>query len=453
MTPGNITPRTVLPIRYILVFWLFLLSAVAFLDRTNISIAGNFLAASYHLDSIRLGWVFSAFLVGYAAFQIIGGWLAVRMGPRRVLAAGVLWWGIFTALTALVPTNLRISLILLIAVRFALGAGEAVVYPATNQFVARWIPVHERGKANGWIFAGVGAGAGLTPPLIVAIITHYGWRSSFWFSAGLGVFMGIVWYLIARDTPAKHPFISVGELHHIQSQLPDSDSDPISANIMSTPLIVPLLAPARFSWVNLLTKKNVWLLTFSYFTYGYVAWIFFSWFYIYLAQVRGLNLKTSAYYAMLPFLAMTICCLIGGVINDWVSKRYSLRLGRCGIGVISLLLTAVFLVVGATAHSPELASVILAGGAGSLYLSQSSYWSVTADIGGHQAGILSGIMNMGAQCGGAITASLTPVIALHYGWVTSFAVAAGLALLGGCAWIGVDPTVNIASPLAMTSID
>ena len=195
------------------------------------------------------------------------------------------------------------------------------------------------------------------------------------------------------------------------------------------------------------------LLTFSYFTYGYVAWIFFSWFYIYLAQARGLNLKISAYYAMLPFLAMTICCPVGGVINDWISKRYTLRLGRCGIGVISLLLTAVFLVLGATAHSPKLASFILAGGAGSLYLSQSSYWSVSADIGGHQAGLLSGVMNTGAQCGGAITASLTPIIALYYGWITSFAVAAGLALLGACAWIVIDPTLNIASPLDTASVD
>ena len=114
--------------------------------------------------------MFSAFLLGYAGFQIPGGWLAVRFGPRRVLTWAVLWWGVFTALTTAVPVNTTSTLLLLILVRFGLGIGESVVYPAANQFVARWIPVQERGKANGWIFAGVGAGAGLTPPLLTAII-------------------------------------------------------------------------------------------------------------------------------------------------------------------------------------------------------------------------------------------------------------------------------------------
>ncbi len=71
------------------------------MDRTNISIAGPAIRGELRLDDIHLGWVFSAFLMGYAAFQILGGWLAYRYGPRLVLASGVLWWGVFTALTAL----------------------------------------------------------------------------------------------------------------------------------------------------------------------------------------------------------------------------------------------------------------------------------------------------------------------------------------------------------------
>src|SRR5580692_3779531 len=125
-------------VRWYLIAWLFVLSAVAFLDRTNISIAGSSLAAAYHLNNVQLGWVFSAFLAGYAVFQTPGGRLADRVGPRRVLAGGVVWWGIFTALTALVPSNVRGALLLFISIRFLLGAGEAVVYPASNQFVARW---------------------------------------------------------------------------------------------------------------------------------------------------------------------------------------------------------------------------------------------------------------------------------------------------------------------------
>ena len=156
-------------VRWILVFWLFILSAVGFMDRTNVSIAGVAIGQEYQLDPIRLGWIFSAFLLGYAAFQIPGGWLAVKAGPRRVLALAVLWWGIFTALTASVSPHAEHALLLLFLVRLSLGVGESVIYPAANQFVSRWIPVAERGRAHGWIFAGVGAGSGLTPPLLTWI--------------------------------------------------------------------------------------------------------------------------------------------------------------------------------------------------------------------------------------------------------------------------------------------
>src|SRR3984957_4235483 len=180
-------------VRFFLAFWLFVLSGVAFLDRTNISIAGLQISSEYGLGNQRLGWIFSAFLIGYAGFQIPAGWLAVRFGPRLVLTLGVIWWGIATALTALLPTGIAHAVLLFIAIRFALGAGEAVISPAANQFVSRWVPVEERGFVNGLIFAGVGAGSGLTPPLLAWIITNQGWRSAFWFSATVGLIAGAVW--------------------------------------------------------------------------------------------------------------------------------------------------------------------------------------------------------------------------------------------------------------------
>ena len=191
-------------VRWFLVFGLFILSAVAYLDRVNISIAGSSIAAEYHLSNVQLGWIFSAFLVGYALFQTPGGWLADRLGPRRVLAAGVLWWGIFTALTALVSTKIAFTVLLFAAVRFLLGAGEAIIYPASNQFVSRWIPSAERGIANGLIFAGVGVGAGVTPVLITQVIIRYGWRWSFWMSAVIGLIAGTAWYFAPAGNAEWH---------------------------------------------------------------------------------------------------------------------------------------------------------------------------------------------------------------------------------------------------------
>jgi ACS family glucarate transporter-like MFS transporter len=419
-------------VRWLLVFWLFVLSAVAFLDRVNISIAGKSLAEAYGLSNVELGWVFSAFLIGYALFQTPGGRLADKLGPRRVLAGGVVWWGVFTALTAAVPETITGALALFIAIRFLLGTGEAVVYPASNQFVARWIPESERGLANGWIFAGVGAGAGLSPPLITYIMLHYGWRSSFWACAIIGLVAGAVWYVISRDSPAEHSSVSAAELKLIQSGLTLKLKGPAGEK------------RALLPWKNVVTSKEVLAVTVSYFCFGYVAWIFFSWFFIYLAQARGLNLKASAFYAMLPFIGMAVCCPVGGILSDALTRRHGARIGRCILAAVVIAVAAVFLAFGSKVESARLASVVLAGGAGALYLAQSSFWSVTADIAGVSSGSVSGFMNMGAQVGGAVTASLTPWIATRFGWTASFLVAAALCVVGALAWLLVDPSRALA---------
>ena len=416
-------------LRWALILWMFVMSAIAFLDRVNISIAGQALAREFKLSNIQLGWVFSAFVLGYALFQAPGGRLADRFGPRRVIALGVVWWGLFTTLTALVPAGFALALPLLLAVRFVLGNGEAVVYPSSNRLVANWIPSVERGRANGLIFAGVGAGAGVTPPLITYILVHWGWRWAFYASARVGLAAGAIWYLLARDTPQEHPWIGQRELAHIEAGLPAAGQD---ADGRGAP-----------PWKRIVSNKNVQVVTLTYFTFGYASYIFFTWFFTYLNKVRGLDLKASAIYSTIPFLAMAGCSPLGGWVADVLVKRYGRRVGRCGVAAFGMGLAAVFLALATQVKSAQLASVALAGGAGALYLSQSAYWAVTADIAGPWAGFTSGLMNMGGQIGGAVTASLTPWIAERFGWSASFLVAAALAAAGSAAWLRVDPDARV----------
>ena len=392
-------------VRLFLAFWLFILSGIAFLDRTNISIAGLQISQEFGLGNQRLGWIFSAFLIGYAGFQLPAGVLAARFGPRKVLSIGVVWWGIATALTAMLPSGIPHALFLLIAIRFVLGAGEAVIYPAANQFVARWIPQQERGFVNGLIFAGVGAGSGLTPPLLTWIIVEHGWRAAFWFSAAVGFIGGAIWWVLARDTPEQHPGVSRAELKEIHAGLPlELGGGPERAS--------RTLAPEpdnRISWRAIFTRIDLAALMAGYFSFGYIAWVFFSWFFLYMAQVRGFDLRHSARFAMLPFLCMTIASLAGGSLSDRLTRLYGLRVGRCYLASGALFLTSLFLLVGSQVRSPALAGFILAGGAGALYLSSSSFWSVSVDIAGRSSGVFSSLVNMGGQIGGALTASLTPV--------------------------------------------
>ena len=409
-------------VRWLLIGWIFVLSAVGYLDRVNIGIAGGAIMNDFHLDKVQFGWIQTFFVGAYALFQAPAGRLADGVGPRKILALAVLWWGLFTSLITIVPA-LATAFVLVIAIRFGLGVGEAVMYPAANKVVAAWIPSRERGLANGFIFAGVGFGAGVTPPLITHIMSVYGWRASFWFSSLLGLLAGAIWYWLGRDTPREHPWVNAAEAQFIEAGLPAPD----------------LIPKARLSWSEILSNKDVVVVTLSYFTYGYAAFIFFGWFFIYLNQVRGVDLKKSAVLSMLPFIAMAIGSSVGGWLSDRISKSFGKRAGRCYLAAAAIGLSAILIAMGTQIADTNTAVIYLAGGAGALYLSQSSFWSVSADIGKHSAGSVSGVMNMGAQTGSAITATLTPWIGTHYGWNASFLVAAALCAGGAVAWLFVNP--------------
>lgn len=421
-------------LRWLLIFWMFLMSAIAYLDRVNISIAGTAIQKDFNISNVELGYVFSAFVIGYALFQAPGGRLADKYGPRIVITAGVVWWGIFTTASALVPTGLSYSLTLMIATRFLLGLGEAVVYPSSNRLVSAWIPSLERGLANGVIFAGVGAGAGITPPLITYVLANWGWHMSFYVCAVIGLIAGLGWYLLARDTPRQHPWTSKEEIAHIEAGLPAPAKE--------------IESHKALPWGTILGDRNIIFISLSYFSFGYVAYIFFTWFFIYLNRVRGMDLKKSALYSMLPFIAMAVASSVGGWIADRLTKRYGKRVGRCGQAAFGMALSAVFLALATQVESAQVASFVLAGGAGALYVAQSAFWAVVADIAGSSSGSASGLMNMVGQIGGATTASLTPLIADKFGWTESFLVAAGLCALGSVAWLLVHPDRVIKHPEA-----
>jgi ACS family glucarate transporter-like MFS transporter len=410
-------------VRYLLIFLIFVVSAVVYIDRSNISIAGTYLAADYGISKIELGWVFSAFLLGYAAFQIPAGWVVGKLGPRKTLTLGLIWWSVLSVATAIVPPTMAGALWVLLGVRFILGLGEAVAYPCSNQFIAAWFPSHERGKANGWVFGGVGLGSGLAPPLVAFIVYTYGWHEVFYFSAALGLVIAAIWYKYARDTPAEHPSVTPQELAHIRA-------DP-SVKMKGIKGPVP--------WGRIFSSRDVWMCAIAYVGFCYVAFIFHTWFFIYLKDGRGLDLKQSAILAMLPFIAMTTCSVIGGAISDWLVKHKGQYVGRSLYGAATLFITGIFLVIGSQVQNTTLAVLVLAGGAGAVYLGQACYWAVAADFGGPYTGVVSGLINMAGQISGAITASATPWFAAAYGWPVAFYVAAGLTFACVIPWFFVNP--------------
>ena len=420
------------PVRYLLVLVIFLIAMVVNLDRSNVSIAGSYIAADFHISLVQLGWCFSAFMIGYAAFLIPSGWVAGKWGPRLTLTGGLIWWGAATIATALVPPNMSGALWLLMAVRFTLGLGEALAYPSANQFIAAWFPSTERGKANAWVQSGAQFGSGIAPPLVAFIIIRFGWHAAFFASAAIGLAIACLWYRAARDIPAQHSWVTPQEMAHIQAGLP--------VEIGTSRPPVP--------WGRIFSSKDTWGTALAYVGFGYAATIFSTWFFIYLKEGRGFDMKSSAVLGMLPFIATTTCCLAGGAISDWMVKRWTPYIGRSLFGAFTLGLAGIILIIGGHAENAVVASLLLAAGAGAIYLGQAVYYAVAADLGGPYAGVVSGMVSMCGQIAGAITASMTPFLATRYGWEYAFYVAAGVTFVCIIPWLFVNPTRGIYVPRA-----
>ena len=414
--------------RWAMIGLTFMVAAVAYLDRSNIAIAAPLLKEELGLSNVELGVVFSAFSLGYAATQPVAGRLADRFGAYRIIALGVVVWSVLTAVTASIPAGFGFAFLALLGVRFALGVSEAVIFPASNRMVANWMPPSERGLANGLIFAGVGVGAGIAPPLITTIMLTHDWRAAFWATAAIGLVALVLWLLMARETPAAHPWASAAERDYIKSVIPDSSS----------------ASTGTARWTMIIGNRTVQLLIFSYFCFGYAAYIFFTWFFTYLSTVRGLDLKSSGIYGTLPFIAMAVASPAGGWIADRLTVSRGGRVGRCGVASAGMVLAAVFIAAATQVEDVRVVAGVLALGSGALYLAQSAFWTLSADIGRRSAGAVSGVMNMGSQIGGAGVAMLTPLLADTLGWSVSFLFTAGVCLAGGGAWLWIDPDASLA---------
>jgi ACS family glucarate transporter-like MFS transporter len=419
--------------RWTIIALVFMIYVLMFIDRVNISIAAKFIMPEYGLTELQFGWIFSAFVLGYALSQIPGGWLGDRFGPRRVMTWAIVWWSIFTAATALAGELILASTFGVVGsfmiVRILIGIGEAAAPPNGNRIVANWVAPQERAFSLGIAISGAQLGGALTPPLIVWIMLTWGWREAFYFSGALGFAVAAVWYYFGRDTPEEHPKVNAAEMRHIaQGQ---SDRSEQAGALGDVP------------WRRLFGSRDLILLTIAYVVLGYISYFYFAWFYLYLVDERGFSVTSGGFYTMGPFLMGAAAGPIGGWLSDRLSERYGKRIGRCGLSGVSMFFTGFLLLFGATTKNPILAVVLLSLSIGVLYLSVSSFWAVTIDLTRTYAGTASGFMNMGGNLGGTVSPSLTPYLAQNYNWETSIMVMSGLCVVGALCWAGLHPEREI----------
>jgi ACS family glucarate transporter-like MFS transporter len=430
--PSSIPSTQPTGIRWRILFLLLLISIVTYIDRVNISVTARHMMPALGLTDIQMGWIFSAFVLGYALFQVPGGWMGDRWGPRRVLTFAVIWWSIFTALTAIAPTLPLVNLIgilgSLMVVRFLIGIGEAAALPNFNRAVANWHPPRERGLSIGITIGGIGIGSALTPPVTAWIMVNYGWQTAFYAAGLLGLAIALLWYWYARDFPRQHPHVNEAEAAIIEGKDQKKEDTQKSDHV---------------PWKAILTTPTVWWLTISYTCLGYVAYIYMSWFYLYLVNVRGFAILQGAFFASAPFIAMTIFCPLGGWVTDHLAEKYGLNWGRASVGGTGMILAALFIIIGANVEAPYVAIGFLSLGAGWLYFTVGPFWSTTTDLSKPYAGTLSGLMNTGANLGGTLSPTLTPWIADTYGWPVALGLAAAIAFIGGLCWFFIRPGLGL----------
>ena len=402
------------------------LAVVTYIDRVCIGQFAPAISKDLGLDSVRMGWAFTAFGIAYAAFEIPGGFLGDWLGPRRVLMRVVLWWSFFTAATGQVW-----NLASLLITRFLFGAGEAGCFPNLTKAFTTWLPPAERTRAQGITWLSARWGGAFTPPLVTAVMGWVGWRHAFEIFGGLGLIWAVLFYRWFRDDPMANPKLNTAErelLHH-SSRLAAGHSD------------VP--------WGRLLTSRQVWMLCWQYFCLSWGWYFFITWLPTYLREGRGLNVTVAAWLAVLPLLLGGLGNPAGILIGRLVFRRVqNVAVMRRVVATIGFTGASGFLIFSTTVNNPVKAMLCIALASFFNDLVMPGAWSSAMDVGGRNAGTVSGAMNMWGNVGGA----LSP-LAIGYilkltsnNWNITFYLSGAIYLLGIVFWMLLDPVTPLEDP-------
>ena len=319
-----------------------------------------------------------------------------------------------------------------VIVRFLVGVGEAAAYPNASKMVAFWMGAGHRGTGSSLVFTGIGMGGALTPTLIAWAMQRWGWRISFYLCALLGILVAAVWRFYATDHPEEHPHVNQAELGAIRAGLTPAMRD--------AQFTIP---GQRLSWSKMLTSSSVWALILSYFCIAYPAYIYYTWFYIYLVRVRGLTLMQGGLWGSTPFLAIMLLAPLGGWASDRLVARIGKRRGRQSAVWLGVVCSATLLWAGAHTANNTLAILMLAGASGFNLFATASWWAACIDLTRNYSGSLSGLMNMCGNLGGWLAPIVTAFIATRLGWTQALDFAALLTLVAGVLWMLVNAEHNL----------
>lgn len=411
--------------RHMILGVMCLMYFIAYIDRVNISVAAPLIREEMGLTSSQLGLVFSAFAYPYAAMQILGGWMSDKFGPKKVLIALSLIWGVATVLTGFAG-----SVLMLVVLRFALGIGEGGAFPTATRAFTYWMPVAERGFAQGITHSFARLGGAITPPVVLAIVAAAGWREAFIVLGAVSLGWTVLYAFVFKDSPDQHRRVSAQELQEIGYQRGECQQ----------------AAKAATPWRRLF--RRMWLVTFVDFCYGWSLWVYLTWLPSYLKEARGFDLKQLALFTALPLMAGVVGDTLGGVLSDRIFRRTgNLRLARGAILFLGLAGSLMFIVPMTSTADAINAVILLSLSFFFLELTNAVLWSLPLDIAGKYAGTAGGMMNTGFGLAGMVSPVVFGYLIERTGsYDLPFMISAALLGVGALASLFINPLQTVDSP-------
>jgi MFS transporter, ACS family, glucarate transporter len=403
--------------RHVVIGFALTLAIITYIDRVAISVAAPFISADLGLSRPQMAWALAAFGWAYAVFEIPGGWLGDKIGPRRVLLRIVLWWSAFTA-----ATGLAWSAPSLIVIRALFGAGEAGAFPNLTRVLTTWLPVTERERAQAMVWLATRVSGALTPLIVAMLIGAVGWRRTFDIFGVLGAIWAILFYRWYRDSPATHPAVNQAEL----ALLPSPKDTAI--------------AHTGVPWRLIFSTPSVWLLSIQYMCLAYGWWFYVNWLPTYLRESRGASLRMGALLAGLPLLLGGAGCLVSAAIIPRLARRLgSIASARRIVAIVGFVGASACIFLFTGVEDPRRAMVVL-GFAGFFNdFVMPAAWAGTMDIGGRYAGTVSGAMNMMGSIAGASSVLVVGYLLAWTGnWTLTFYISAAIYLVGAFCWLFLD---------------
>lgn len=388
----NLSPATALPqptkVRYGVLAFACTLSMITYLDRVCFGTVAKNIQDEFGLSEMQKGWLFSAFALAYAAFEVPSGWLGDRFGARKTLIRIVIWWSIFTALTGLVypiPGAPIAAFAIMITVRFLFGMGEAGAYPNIARAFHNWFPAGERGFAKGAVWMAGRFAGGITAFIVLALMyetvtdgvkTEH-WRHIFWIFGGMGLIWCVLFFFWYRDRPEEKSSVNQAELALIHG-----DEDHSKAE--------------KVPWKKLMTNGNLWILCAMYFCAAYGWYFNITYLPGYLEDlgvVKGQKFTAEwwkfSFMAGSPLLFGAAACLIGGWLSDiFIRRTGNRKWGRRLFGVIGHGLCAVCYFLAIFTRNPWLFVACIAGAAFWNDMTMGAAWASCLDIGKKFSGIV-----------------------------------------------------------------